>query len=209
MSIAWTIKRSVAATAQPVSLDEARAFLRLNPTETGQDSLISEILIPAAVGYVETFLGRQLITATWRLRMTRFPPPGATILIPVPPTQSVTVTYLDTAGTEQTWAASNYVLNTDAEPAELREAYAISWPSIRDNEYNSVTVTAVAGHGAAASSIPDPYRGHVKRAILGMLATLYAFREDVVTGTIKADIPEGVQRLLQPYQFLFDKPWRT
>ena len=198
--IRWTLKKTIAATIQPVTLAEARSFMKMNDGETGQDDRISE-MIAAATGLVEAFIKRQLLTATWRMRLNRFPCKG--ILVPMPPTQSVTVQYLDTAGTEQTWGASNYVLNTDADPAEITRAWSVSWPAIREDQYNSVTVTSVAGYGSAATDIPEPMRGAMKRAIMGWAETLMEFREDVLVGTIKSEAPD----ILWPWCSCFDRPW--
>lgn len=209
--IRWTIKNTVPSTARVVTLAEARSYLRMNDGETGQDAHIEQVIIPAATGVVEAFIGRQLLTGTWRLRMSRFPAGRQNaILLPMPPVQSVVITYLDSAGTSQTLSASDYTVNTDAEPAAIERAYNVNWPTIRADQYNSVTVTYVAGYGDSVSAITDTvFLADMKRAILGVSATLYEFREDLIVGTIRAEIPEAAERLLWPWRSWFDKPWRT
>src|SRR3990167_9515694 len=75
---------------------------------------------------------RQLRTATYDLILDGFPSCGY-IEIPKPPLQTIThVKYRDTAGTLQTWAATNYVGEAPAgdfcQHGRLSLAYGISWP---------------------------------------------------------------------------------
>lgn len=204
MSIRWTLKQSSAPAAEPITLAEARTYLRLNEDDTTQDDLIEDVLIPAARQYVEAATHRQMITATWRMRMTAFP--CGSILLPIAPLGAVSsITYLDANGTEQTLSSSNYSTFSDAEPIEIQPAYNTEWPTIRADQPNSVTVTFTAGYGAAGTAVPADY----KRAMLGYISTAYEFREDVVTGTIKVSVPEAVERFLQAQKLYFDKPWRT
>ena len=122
------------------------------------------------------------------------------IELPKPPLQSVTsVTYRDTAGTLQTWAATNYVVDTPAGPrcrrGRLSLAYGISWPSTY-GQASDITIRFVCGYGAAASSVPALSR----QAMLMAVATFYATRENLIMGTIVATVPGGVDVMYRSYK---------
>ena len=74
-----------------------------------EDALLSG-LIRAAVAQIDGrdgWLGRQLITATWRLALPAFP--CGVLVVPLPPLQEITrIEYIDVTGDEQTLDASAY-----------------------------------------------------------------------------------------------------
>ena len=47
----------------------------------------------------------------------------------------------------------------------------------------------------------------LQQAILAYFATMYEFREDVISGTIKTPVPEVVDRLIWPYRTFWEVPW--
>lgn len=159
-------------------------------TNSTGDALLTTLLAAARseIDGATGWLGRALITQTWDLVLDAFPDatadnPYAAIRVPLPPLVSVTsITYTDTDGVSQTVSASDYDVDSTSEPGEIRPAYGESWPSTRDVR-NAVTVRFVAGYGAAAS-VPEP----VKLWLRLRVSTLYAHREQFVTGTIVAPI---------------------
>lgn len=136
-----------------------------------------------AIEYIETITERQLITATWKLILDRFP---AVIELRKPPVQSVTsITYIDEDGAEQTLSDSLYQVDTDDEPARIVPAYDQSWPSIRCQP-QAVQVEFVAGYGLA-DDIPDGLKTAIKWYVKG------EFR--------RCDLMEDVDRVLGRYQW--------
>jgi hypothetical protein len=121
-------------TAEPVTLDEAKAHLRV---EHEYDDLTIAALITAARKYCETVAKRALVTQTLRLTRDTFPGAcdGWILRLPRPPLQSVTsIKYATDAGrvrtsivsSSHTWTASGsgtneYYLTTeiDVQPSEL------------------------------------------------------------------------------------------
>lgn len=176
--------------------DLAAAKLHLREDDTGQDSIVSA-LITAARSYCESFLNRALITQTWDLTLDCFPytyRPGVdsnAIMVPRAPLQSVTsITYLDTNGTSQTLASTEYIVDPKQEPGRIVPAHGKSWPSAQDR-VNAVVVRFVAGYGAAAA-VPEK----IKAAMKLLIGHWYENREGVVTGTITTEIPMAVESLL-------------
>lgn len=190
--VKYSTVQTSAPAAEPISTSEAKTHL--NVSISADDTFIGTLIV-AARRHVEQITGRQLINATWRLSMDRFP---TEIQLPYPPYSSVTsIAYTDAAGTSQTLAASAYQIDSDAEPARIRPAWGYAWPSIRD-VYRAVQVTYVAGYGSAGTSVP----ADILVAIKSIIGVMYEFREAVITGTIVNRIDEVANLILWPYRVM-------
>jgi uncharacterized phiE125 gp8 family phage protein len=164
-------------TGWPITLAAAKKQIRQEDVPD-DDEWIETEGIPAAAQRAEHATRRQLILATWDWKLDGFPC-GRVLTLPRPPLQSVTwVKYLDTAGVEQTFAASNYRLSKPAGERCARGRLALvsgaSWPSTAD-EIDAVTIRFVAGYGAGPAAVPP----RLRMAMLRDLAALYAHREEV------------------------------
>ena len=188
----WSLTRTVGPTVEPVSLAELKLQARIDADLTEEDELL-DLYIRVATGQVENETGRQLLPATWVYRASRFPCCGV-LTLPRPPLLSVTsVVYVDGAGASQTWASSNYVVQTASDTEQLSLAYGVSWPSVR-SQHTAVTITYRAGY-ASSRLVPQPLR----MAILLWAAELYKHRES--TGDRQAYVmPYAVERLVWPYR---------
>ena len=190
MSFWASLDRTVDAAAEVVSTADAKAHLRV--TGPDDDTYVAA-LVKAARQAVEEWTSRALQHQTWVMTLDAFPTEQE-IRLPRPPLSSVTtLAYVDGAGASQTWASSNYVVVTRDTPGRIRLAYGITWPATRAQP-NAVTITYVAGYGAAASTVPAPLV-HAAKLVLG---DLYGLREGSVVGTVHADNP-AVAALLAPY----------
>ncbi len=156
--------------------------------------------IISAREFVETYTGRKLLTQTLALKLNGFP--CGDIVLPFSPVSSVTsVTYLDTDGVSQTWTAGSTGYTTDlptgpwAAPARVRPAYQVTYPQTRD-DINAVTVTFVAGYGAAVSAVP----AGIKSAMLMLISHWDRNREAVNVGNIVNVLPFGIDALLWPFK---------
>ena len=194
-SVAETVRTSlnqtVAPAVEPVSLVEAKRNLRV--TFPDDDDQIKSF-IKEAREQVESEAELQLINATWTLTLDYFP---AVIELRKPPVSSITsVSYIDTAGDSQTLSSALYKLDDKSRPALLVPAFDQSWPSTR-GEIAAVTVTFVAGYGAAASSVPE----RAKRAMHLLIAHWYNNREAVVVGTISSELPLAYRSLVRSLEW--------
>jgi uncharacterized phiE125 gp8 family phage protein len=145
--------------AEPVSLDQARAWLRV---ESGgdEDALIVS-LIPAARARAEWHTGRAFVTQAWTLWLDRS---DGVIEIPLPPLQSVaSVTLYDAAGTPTVLDSSVYSV------AGQRVILARAPTNIR--AVHGIAVTFIAGYGDAADVPPA-----IAQAILQIVSALYDHR---------------------------------
>lgn len=142
------LTRTVPPVDLPLTVDEVKLYSKID--HEVEDSFL-ETLISSACDYAETFQHRQLMPATWRMKLHCW---HDETVLPVQPVQSITsVTYVDPDGTTQTLSSSVYSLDTD-EPATLRLAYGQNWPDVRSQTSPPITITFVAGY-ANQAAIPS------------------------------------------------------
>lgn len=181
--------QTVAPTDDPVTVDEVKSQLGI--TTGGLDDGIIEGYRDAAVLEVEARQKRQLMSATYKLYLDAFP--VGDIEIPKPPLSSVTsIQYIDTAGDTQTWASSEYSVNTDSTKGRVRPLPAYTYPSAVGTDYqNPVIITFVAGY-ADAASVP----ANTKLAIKALAAHYYENREPYIVGKTISKIPDFLDSLI-------------
>lgn len=181
--------QTIAPTAanEPVTLGEARDHLRQQGHE--EDGYIGGLL-KLAREKVSIEARRQLGSATYRLDTGRFPT-GGEIELERPPLQSATLKYYDTDNALQTLATSEYDVDITTEPGRVLRAFSKTWPATYDRP-DAVQVTFVAGY-ATAALVP----AIAKHAIKLTLSHYFENREPVVIGTIAAELPHGLTRLIR------------
>lgn len=180
----------VTAPAAPVfTLEEARAHLRvdlIDPVAEGPDDSLIEDFIQAATDEIDGrdgWLGRALITQTWRLYLDGFP--AGRISLPLPPLQSVdSIKYLDAEGTQVTLSPSAYRVSPFKDPGYVEPVYNTAWPSTLPVS-DAVEITFTAGYGASGASVPGVIRQYLRHRV----GQFYEHREAVIAGTIVSEVP--------------------
>lgn len=165
------------------------------------DAATVDAYIAAAVAHIDgdSWLGRALITQTWDYVLDGFPRDRRNcIAIPLPPLQEIlSVKYVDGRGVTQTWPVDQYQLVGvgSLSPARLKPAFGKCWPFYPcfDGE---VTIRFRAGFGDDPADVPAALRHALKLLAAGW----YRNRESIITGTIVAEMPLGVESLLAPYR---------
>lgn len=201
--------QTIPPTVEPVSLQEAKAHLRVD--ETDDDALIGA-LITAARQYGEHQMRRSLITQSWRLVLDSFPGYGQTgvaygraysmpanaIQLEYGSVQSITsITYLAMDGTTQTMPSTDYVADTSGGLARITPVFGKIWP-IPMPQIGSVKVDYVAGYGGAAA-VP----AGIRQWMLLRIGALYENREEIVVGRgITANPLSIAESLLDPYRIV-------
>lgn len=181
-----TLSVTTAPTVEPLGLTEAKAHLRV---DNDDENALIESLIETAREQVENDTRRALMTQTLRLNLDAFPCDTDTIQLPRPPLVSVSsITYVDSAGTTQTWASSNYIVDAASEPGRVVLAYNASWPTARA-QANAIAINYVAGWTAA--TLPAA----AKRLVALWVAHLFELREPVNVGNIVNEIPLAIKTL--------------
>ena len=142
------------------------------------DALVSTG-IKAAVLYGQDLTGRQFVEATFRGTMDAFPSTAGGKIELKANLQSVTsITYTDSDGESQTWAADQYEVKTDPLVGYVKLATDCSWPA----GATDVIVTFKAGWPVVEDSPTTPEA--IQLWIMFRAATWYAHRETVVVGTV-------------------------
>lgn len=185
-----------------VSLDEAKAHLRIDGTD--EDAYVTA-LVAAATATVDGaggWLGRALRPQVWDLTLPGWPLDRwcERIRLPLPPLISVaSVSYRDGDGITQTLATGDYVVSGvgAAFGGAVSPADGASWPSLRWHP-EAVTVRFTAGYAEPddAVTVPEP----IRHAILMMVGHLYANREAVAPNGRADVVPMGAEALLAPYR---------
>lgn len=177
---------------EPLTLAEAKTHRRVDGT--AEDDLLTG-MIAAARALFEEETGRQVITATWRLEIDRFPACFDPIMVPKAPLQAVSaISYRDANGDSQTWAASEYEVDAYsgpfARPGRVFPKAGYSYPTTHRSP-GAVSITYTAGYGAAETDVPQA----VKATIKSILGDMYEEREGFITGTVVAANPAFARAL--------------
>ncbi len=181
-----------APTTTPISLAEAKSFLRID-SDFDDDNTYITSLINVATSVVEEFTRRRLITQTFNIFYDEFPP---YIDLQIGEVASVThIKYYDESNALQTLASSNYDVDTKIRPGRIYQSEDGDFPNTFDRP-NAVEVEFVVG--ASASDIPAP----IIQGIFIIIGRYYENRQDVVMGTQVNEVPLMVNHLLTPYRLL-------
>lgn len=170
----------------PVSLDEFKRHLRV---DFADDDALLNALLAAAVDYLDGWtgvLGRCMVTQQWRIaRGVWFNP----LALPFPGVTAASIVYADTAGTDQTIAASLYELVEDAGAARIEFKSGFAAPALQPDRADAIRVTLTAGYGAA-SAVPAA----LKLAVQMLAARWYE------AGAVDAARPAGIDDLIAPFR---------
>lgn len=190
----YSLQVTTDPTAEPLSLDETKTFLRVDSSDE-DDFILS--LIAAARQYCEAVTKRSFTTQTMRMYMDDWPD-GDTIEMPRPfdsSTATPTVKYYLSGSTTATVLGStNYWVDNSSEPGRLVLRDAVTWPTVDLRSANAVEVTMQTGYGGEVD-VPDG----IKMAMRLLVGHWYANREAVVVGTISTSLDIAVAALLSPF----------
>ena len=182
---------TAAPAAEPVSLAEAKAHLRIDAND--EDALIGS-LIAAARMFIERTLGLALITQTWSYFLD-FWPRSSCVTLPLSPVQAVgAVTLHRGAGGSTAFDAGDYAVDVLSQQARLVSKGAA--PPVVTHALNAFEIAFTAGYGNEASDVPAP----IRQALLLLVAHWFERREPVVLGVGASEVPTTIAGLLLPYR---------
>lgn len=169
--------------AEILSLELIKEFIGLDPDVDAEQDKVLPVLRQAAIDQGQQITGTVWAAASYRIDGFCAVWPGAGFRLPLAPVFAVTeIVGKDSSGADVPVPLNTYTLIPSGidfgRPwAELLPASA--WPEQALNL--SVTCTA----GWDADKLPESLRGWA----LNRIATLYDYREDLVTGTITTALP--------------------
>lgn len=222
----WTVPRptfrrvkvTVPASTQVITLSSLKSHLRI--THSSDDDYLNE-LIATAVGAIENYTSRSLLNRTQQQWMDFLPGTGneytlygaGTAQVPVryatlgmfrwfdlmsAPVLSVTkMQFVDNTNTEQTFDASNYIVDAadpDA-PARIILQRGCIWP-VDLRVARALYVEYVVGYGSIASDVPAP----IRHAVRLMAAALWSNRGDDADKANDVLGFTSVRSILDPYR---------
>jgi uncharacterized phiE125 gp8 family phage protein len=155
----WT--RTIDAVIEPVTLDDIKAHARV--TDDASNDVLDRYIV-AARNEAEDFMGRGLLTQTWKLLLDDF---AHIIQLPMAaPLASVTsVKYYDADGTLQTLATSVYDTDTVSRPGRVVLKPNQSWPSLQSSKLNGrVEIVYVVGW-TTADLVPERIKQGIRQFV--------------------------------------------
>ena len=176
--------QTVAPTTPALSLDEAKAFLRI--LDNDDDTLIASI-IDTVTDHTQKILNRQLPTATYELYDS-----DLITKLPLNPVKGIaSIEFMDASGDYVTLEPTSYYLY------ERNGIGCINYSIVPDliQHEKAVKITFVCGYG----TIPEPIKHYMKI----MISTLFEHREEYVIGTIVSKFDKRYAlSLLDPYRII-------
>lgn len=170
--------------AEPVSLFDAKAHLRVEHTE--DDALIADY-IQAARSHVESLTSRTLVSTS---RTDYFDEWEECFVLTWAPVSAVSsVKYLDLDGVLQTASTSLYRVDTASLKARIELEFGQIWPPARC-AINAIQINYTSGAAVPAA---------LKQAILFGVGHFYEQRVPVGAGSL-AELPHSVSALCAPYR---------
>jgi len=187
------------ATVEPITLDEARKHLRVEPFGyplVHPDDDYIQVAITSAREWCENYLQKALATQTVTVKLSEF---ADKIELPLSPVQSVTsVTYLDRSNVLQTLSTSIYYVDYFDNAIYLEPGQYYPPVSFREN---SITIQYVSGYTGTTgvNVLPSP----IKSAMFLLIGSAYENRQEDYASSTKVtfnSLPMGVYNLLQSYR---------
>jgi uncharacterized phiE125 gp8 family phage protein len=176
--------------AEPLSLAEAKAFLRL---ETADDDPLIAAFISAARLHVETQTGLALITQSWRMALDCWPANGRIAVRPAPLQALTAARVFDFDGEARAIDIQAFV--PDASTSTLS---FIPWAMPMPTRIAAgIELDIAAGFGDVASDVPEP----IRQAIRILVAHWHENRA-IVAGAEVAPAPSNAAALIAPYRML-------
>ncbi|MDB5579909.1 MAG: hypothetical protein JWR80_5085 [Bradyrhizobium sp.] len=173
----------VAPSAEPLSLVEANAFLRV---EHDADDAIIAALIAAARGHVEALTRRALLLQSWRVVLDAWPRDGRLRLRIGPLRALLAARTFDAAGISHVIDVQSFVLDAAANVI-ASPCWALPAPG---RGTAGIEFDIACGFGATPADVPEPLRM--------LLAHWYDNRGVISPAALP--LPIGVAALLAPYR---------
>lgn len=178
--------------AEPVSLDDAKAYLKLDTDD--EDALVTT-LVTAARLHVEGTTGRALLNQSWRLVLDDWPSVGL-LRLPVAPLQSLTaITAYDINGDPVTLSTDGVLWDAQAAPTLLYLPAGFG-DAVILRALQAIEIDYVAGYGTDPADVPATLR----QALLLLVAYWFEHRDAVVLAGSGSVIPSGFDQLVGAYR---------
>lgn len=184
-----TLYRTVEPAAEPVTLAEVKAHLRI--AHDSEDTLIAG-LIRAAREDLERATGLALIDQGWRLALDAWPARGCVLLARHPVREVLSVTVYGSQGEASLIDPAEYEADMLSRPARLH----FSTRPQPQRMLNGIEIDFTAGYGEAGTDVPDL----LKRAILLLVGHWYEFRAHFSPADQPVSYPAAYERIVASHR---------
>ena len=183
-----------APSREPVSLAEAKAYLKVEYDE--EDQLIQS-LITAARAHLELATRRAFLTQGWSLFLDRWPKSGM-VHLPLSPVASVDALHVyDAQDAVSVVAASEYSVDVHSQPPRVIRSGHGQWCR-SPRRLNGIEIVFTAGFGPEVADTPAPLR----QAILLLVAHWFENRQPLTLDGDCVEMPLTVKALIAPYRMV-------
>lgn len=173
---------------EPVSLAEARAFLKVD--DVAEDGLIAT-LIGAARLHVEGVTGQALLAQSWRVVLDAWPA-DREVRLPVSPFMALSeITAYDAAGLGHEVPLAQFMREPDR---LLLPATVAGMPVLRERQ--GLEIDYVAGFGTEPGEVP----ADIRQALLLLVGYWFEHRDAVIVAGSGAVVPSGFDRMVAGYK---------
>lgn len=198
----------------PVTLNEVKQTLRIDPDNFDQDAELT-MMLRSSIKVLEEYTGRSFITKTYELALDRIPytqddrliegfstgpfmdRTSNYITLPKSPLVAVSsFKYYNDADVESTFATSNYYVDNYSDTPKIVLRRSQTFPDVASLRVaNAFIITFTAGYGTAPKDIPET----LKQAINIYTSHLYENRELYIEQK-PIPVPMTLGTLLQPFK---------
>ncbi len=180
-------------TEYPVTVSEIKEFARIDGND--EDSIL-ETFLSGVVNNVENYLGRALITRTYKLIMDEWN--QREIELMYPPLISVSsVNTVDESNVETVYDSDYYYVITESIPGRLIIKKDSDMPTNTERDYAGFNIKYIAGYGSA-SSVPK----QIKIAIMQWVTMIYEKRSMTSNEVLENEPPPEVAKILRPFRII-------
>lgn len=179
-----------APAVEPVSLAEAKAFLRVEHND--DDDLIGALAAGSRI-HVEAQTRRALVTQSWRIALDCWPEDGRVRVVPAPLKELTAARVYDVDGHAQAVDLQAFVPDLGSSALAFAP-WALPQP---DRIAAGIELDVTVGYGDAAVDVPEPLR----QAIRLLVGHWYENRGLAALGTVTV-LPTTVAALIAPYRML-------
>jgi uncharacterized phiE125 gp8 family phage protein len=173
---------------EPLSLAEAKAFLRV---ETAEDDALIAALVAAARLHVEARSGLALISQSWRLLLDCWPQNGRVTVRPAPLKALIAARVLDFDGAARALDAQAFVSDAGASTLSF-----MPWTlPVPTRLAAGIEIDVTVGFGDTPSDVPEPLRQAIR-----LLAAHWYENRAAIAGEAGTPLAPGAAALIAPYR---------
>lgn len=195
-----SVNRLIAPEEEPITLEEAKAYCRIDADLSAEDAVLSDMIVDARE-FIEDMTSRALAPQTVERVLDGFPRERCIMLPRFPLIEVEEVRYDSPDGEARVFTQYDVVAHSMPGVISSRAP----WPQTRSGA-GSVRIRYRCGNGAVGDDgemLTPELPGMARRAVLYMVNHMYEHREGVIVGRTAAELPIGISTLIRQLDIRF------